>query len=1190
MADMLEETTEVSAAPELDTGISETLETGLNTTPNTTPMYTSYTAPETVEPETPGFFDVIGRASEQTNLLTRGLIASYEASKDWKPDPTYNYWDHRDELVQDIPPEYWGELATASSKAEAENIRWRIKDELEGKEMVAQAGYSGIAAQLVTGVLSPENILPMGAAYNWADKGSRLAATLKTGAITGATAGAAEAALVAGTYTKDAEDILYASTFGFALGGAFGAALHQGTPSSIVDDVAEEVTETAVEGADTVAPVARTQTPQTPLAFGPPKPKIITETTERAIERRTGPIDVDAHVAVNALYDRLQNIDVNTASRKVQQSIADDFAKIDHRASLDSDTEAKLEEIYTIVGYTPTETITETFEVGGSFRQLEEDMAYAARELRAEMDTRLPDDFDDAGAARNREVEHQIVETSEREDDIIDAATDWVNDNRIKEQLDDSKTNKAAVMSRILSSDYTRLINHESPVVKRLAYDLLEGGTGTLKQGKTAAMYKDVYERQILSKGLIPLNENYVTWARDHNLNFMQRNFHTSGYDRFYTEVRNVLEHRAIGKAAPESHPSVLAAADAWDDMMQHALVTGQKAGVESLQGIPVKAGYVPLHWNGQKIMKLGKSRSRALITQAYKSVGIDEDMAQKIADAVVKRALDKRAGVDADVSGLLQKNQRAQLAEQLNRMGLSEKEISNFVKQLDAKEAQAGPGFTKGRTRIDMTTSLNGDRVLDLVDNDLNTVASAYARDLSGMSALAKKGITSEGKWRAVKSAALKDNARIKAMGKKGDDGLSEHLDDVRSYFSAFPVAGGINKNARRIQQTATISSLGMVGAAQLAELGTVVGRLGVKAAAKSMPSVRELFTLAKKVSTGKDPIIDELRPLLGDFDYDHLLYRPDIILDDKITAAVDSTPFGTMLDKGLGKANTALGYASGMNSVRHFEHQLAAKMIINKFADLAVNPSKAKKSLARLEDIGVDSKDLGKIISSIKKYADFDDRGTLTKMHLDKWNEEVAETFSFAINKHVAQVVQRQLAGETSNWMHKTIGSLLTQFRHFPIVAYEKQLLRNLRHHDQAFYTTMLYGFAVSYAIQAVRAGLSGDDMNSEDTVKRAVNYMGMATVAPDALTIAAQLNLVPEALNFRKVGHTGSRADQFDLIDYIPAAGQINKMAKLASLPGKAAMGDVTESDVRAGWMALPFATTLMNKAVMQAVLED
>ena len=221
MADILEETTEVSAAP----------------VPQHEPMFTSYTAPDKAEPEAPGFFDVIGRASEQTNLLTRGLIASYEASKDWPADPTYNYRDHQDELRQDVPPEYWSEIAMATSKAEAENIRWRIQDELDGQQQVAAAGYSGIIAQLVTGVLSPENIIPMGAAYSWADKGSRLHAAVKTGLVTGASAGAAEAAIVAGTYTKGAEDILYASTFGFALGGGLGAMVHKGS-----DELADAAT------------------------------------------------------------------------------------------------------------------------------------------------------------------------------------------------------------------------------------------------------------------------------------------------------------------------------------------------------------------------------------------------------------------------------------------------------------------------------------------------------------------------------------------------------------------------------------------------------------------------------------------------------------------------------------------------------------------------------------------------------------------------------------------------------------------------------------------------------------------------------------------------------------------------------------------------------------------------------------
>lgn len=1027
------------------------LDTEVSATPKLMPL-ALYTAPDKAESGSPGFLDVLGRASEQTNLLTRGLIATYEASKDWPSDPNYNYWDHKDELRKDIPPQYWRDIAGANSLEEANHIKWRIQDEIDGQRQVAEAGYSGVAAQLVSGLLSPENIVPMGAAYSWADKGSRLSAAVKTGLVTGASVAAAEAAIVAGTYTKDAEDILYAATFGFTLGAGAGTVLHKS-------------------------------------------------------------------------------------------------------------------------------------------------MNEAATSLRQEMDKSLVEDFDDAGAARNRDF-GSTVETSSREDDIIDSAYEFVADKNIQKQLDESKTNTAAMKNKFIGSDYTRLINHNSAVVKKMAYDLLEGGTGAVKsRGKTAAQYKDVYERRILSKGLVQLNDNYALWAKDNNLSFMERNFHTKGYDTFYAEVRELLESRTTDRPVllegmpKKYHPAVEEAADRWDEMMEHALDIGKQSGVETLQTIPKRKGYVPLNWDGNKIKAAGRGRSQRLISKSYQSLGIDAEMADTIAGAVVKRALDQKAGVDADIAGLLDKNNRDQLAIQLTSMGLKGPEVSNILKRLDAREAEAGPSFTKNRTKIDLNYAEDFDggslRVSDLVDNDLNRIASVYARDISGRSALAKKGITSEAKWKALKSAALKDNANIK----NGTDAaeLSTHLDDVKSYFSAFPVAGGISPNSRRIQQSATLSSLGMVGVAQLAELGTIVGRVGLKAAAKHMPAINEVFTLAKSVKDSKDPVINELRAFIGDFDYDHLLYRPDIILDDRATGAVDSAPWVKTLDKGLGKASTALGYASGMNSIRHIEHQLAARTIVDKFANLAVNPKNIDKSLARMEDIGVEGKDLDRIIKSINKYAEFEN-GNLKNLNLAKWDDDLSETFTFAINKHIAQVVQRQLAGETSNWMHKTLGSLLTQFRTFPIVAYEKQLLRNAHYHDQAFYSTMLYGFGISYAIQAIRAGLNGDDMNSEATVKRAINYMGMASVAPDIATVAAQLGMAPEALNFRKLGHTGSYADEFDVIDHIPAAGQVNKIADLLALGPKTITGDATASDVRAGVMALPFATTIFSKSLMDELLED
>ena len=1161
--------------------------------PTRRPMVPSEFLPKP-EKEELGFTDVISESVLYNNPVGAAMRAVAEQSYEFPIDKEYNYYDNQQELQKDIPSDYWHEVAGAQSYREAIHIKDRIAKELESNQRVGEAGGGGLAAVLTASVFSPEVFLPMGLA----SKGTRLASMLKAGTVTAAGAAAVESTLVAGTYTKGAEDILYAASFGFAIGGGMGAALHKGA-KAIPDEIIPTTTPDVPVSTTTAQGASTAPTPDF-KAVGPPRPQVIKTTTQQAIERRTGPIEIDTHIKVNALSERLDNIDVNTASNKVRKQIANDFAEIDHRASLDSATEAKLEAIYEKVGYKPTEKVITVEEVGGSWKSLEEDMAVASREFRAQLDREMvpnahaANGSDDAGAMRNRSVDHQIIDTSGTEDDIIERANEMMESRGIKEQLESSRTNKAARMApKFFASDFTQLINHPSNVVKKIAYDLLEGGTGAVKgQGRTASQIKDVYERRLLSKGLIPLNEQYSIWAKDNNISFYTREYHTRGYDRFYTDVRNALEARTVGKMEGDLHPAVREAADSWDEMMAHAADMGHQSGVDAFQNIAKRKGYVPLHWNGQKIMKVdaqgGAGTAKKLITKGYQSIGIDEDMAQKVAAAVVKRAQDERAGVDANIAGLLDKNQRGQLTEQLQRMGLSDAEVSSFTKRLDARELKEGPGFTKSRTKIDLTLSHNGVSLLDLVDNDLNTIASTYARSVAGRSALAQKGIFNDGQWRALKSAALKDNARIQAMGKTGDDNLVEHLDDIKSYFDAAPVAGGVTPGTRRLQQGTMLSALGMLWAAQLAELGTVVGRLGLKSAARSMPDVSQMFTLASKVRTGKNPIIDELRPLLGDFDYDHLMYRPDIILDDKITSAIDSTSWGAKLDKGLGKASTALGYASGMNTVRHIEQQLAAKMIVNKFADLAVNPDKIAKSLVRMEDIGVDGTELDKIVRSISRHAEFEG-STLKKMNLDKWNPNVAETFAFAINKHTAQVVQRQLAGETSSWMHKSIGSLLTQFRHFPIVAYEKQLLRNVRIHDQALFTTLLYGFAVSYGIQAIKAGLAGDDVTSPDTFKRSVNYMAMASIAPDILTIAAELKLAPESFNFHKAGNTGARQDTFDIADFVPAAGYVNKAAKSIGTVGKAIQGDYTKSDVKTTIGAVPLSNTLAVKMILEAMAE-
>lgn len=1153
-----------------------------------------------VQPEekSPGFFEAVGAGFRRENLAYN-VLDSLSSEKPEDIDLSYNFQAHKDELLKDLPEHMHSSIAREASLEAARYERQRALDDLADQQIIADSGFTGITASLIGGIVSPENYIPWTAAASWTNKANRAANAARLGLVTAGTAAGTEAVLASQDYTKDGEDVLYAASFGFVLGGAVGGIIKPkvGTPAPrAADDVAAEA------APPPAASGVRESVTDLTDVYGPPRPQTVVRdaavSTGRRAERRTGPIEVAARIEAEEVIDSLPNLDtVSTAKRaRVQEDVARQIQRLDPEANVGSDIAEQLDKAYAFAGIEPrgTKRVTVSERVAGTWEDLQADMKTASVKLREDMDRKLVDDAvlsaeDSAGAARNRSVDPQIVDTSGTEDDILDAANDWAQSNRIKERLAEDLTNTAAVKSKILASDFTRLVNHPSNVVKRIANDLLEGGTGTLGRTNTAAMYKDMYERRILSRGLIPLNEQYAQWAKSSGYSFYKRNFHTAARTKFDRQVREVLESRTTGAETRITDPYVLEAADKWDEMMETAIDIGKKSGWEAMQDIPPRKGYVPLQWSGTSILRVGKRRSQQLISRGYQSVDIPKEMADEIAAAVVKRALDGTAGVDTNIAGLLQKNQRGQLATALENMGISREQINGMMRVLDAREAKAGPSFTKGRTKIDLNQTVNDLSLLDLVDNDLNAIASKYARDVSGRSAMAKKGFTNDTIWNTWKSAALKDNARVQQLAEGQDDNLSEFLDDIKSYFTATPIAGGINKNARRIQQMATISSLGMVGAAQLAELGTVVGRLGLKAAAKNLPAVDEIVTLARTPKKAGN-VLDELRPLLGDFDYDHLLYRPDIVIDDKISGAMDLSTFGKVLDKGLGRGSVMLGYASGMNTVRHFEHRMAAKMMINKFADLATNPEKLAKSAARMEDIGMDPKQLQAAITQIKKHGVFDANGTLTEIGLTKWPEETAEQFAIAINRHTAQVVQRQLAGETSNWMHKTVGSLLTQFRHFPMVAFEKQLLRNLKFHDQATMSTIMYGFAVSYGVQSIKAALSGDERTQEDLIKQTVNYMGMASVLPEIGTVANQLGLAPDVLNTRKMGHTGNRVDEFDIIDFIPAAGQINKIAKAGALPGKVISGDVSDADIRGAFMALPMSTTIFGKMLLQSMLED
>lgn len=125
-----------------------------------------------------------------------------------------------------IPAHYLGALAEANSERHAQLIMRRLKEEVDARNTLTQAGLSGAVTSLLVSILDPASLATMavpGGAVGLATKGGALKAALKAGLVAGGTNAGLEAQLAAGQYTRDPEDVVYAALIGLGLGGGIGA-------------------------------------------------------------------------------------------------------------------------------------------------------------------------------------------------------------------------------------------------------------------------------------------------------------------------------------------------------------------------------------------------------------------------------------------------------------------------------------------------------------------------------------------------------------------------------------------------------------------------------------------------------------------------------------------------------------------------------------------------------------------------------------------------------------------------------------------------------------------------------------------------------------------------------------------------------------------------------------------------------
>lgn len=726
---------------------------------------------------------------------------------------------------------------------------------------------------------------------------------------------------------------------------------------------------------------------------------------------------------------------------------------------------------------------------------------------------------------------------------------------------------------QFMTPEFQKWVNHPSAVVKKMAYELLENPTGWIVNNKSAAALREMY----LVQGMSPMRDFHKgmnEYLKKLGQPWWKRTLDERVHEPVYRDIVLELNNRRLGRKRT-TDADLAALADAvnasTDASLAYSRGRGGERTVPGFDGIKenAKEGYFPTQWMPQRyvdaVKKLGggKKGEKRLVKGLAKAIrsankGIDPEVADAFAMAMVRRAKEKNIDGDTSLIGLLDQDARAHLEGVLKDNGIPQSRITGIMSAITGVAADRGKTpHAKGRIPIDWDYDIgNGVKVVDLFNTDIPLVMERYHRRMAGNAALARVGLGSTPERTNTINAALQDQDRLLRQGKL-DPKLQLKRDDIAAmleFFTGAPLGGEKSQVLRRMRQFSRLVFLPMLGATQLAEWGAQMYAAGVKQTLQNFRPV--LDTLARGDIAKEGQLARELRFMGSDIFDEELLFRPEMMLDET------SDPKGQLgfwgsYDRVIRKAERIMGHTSAFYYVRAAQQRTAVAAMNDTIATFlttgkpppGVLPPKAKglEGVARdpaailrsqLKSIGIEGRRLKRITAEMKKHVRFDPQtGAVSAMNLHLWDRQTVDDYVLAINRHAAQVVQKGFLGEEPLFFSTDVGSFITHLKKFPLLAINKQLLRSGRVYDgKTLDNLALLGITFATSAMAVIAreelgkGWSDDKYRDgfiEHVAKGALAYSNITGFVPMGWDpVATMLGL--DDLRFYNFGPPGQIAN--------------------------------------------------------------
>ena len=685
-----------------------------------------------------------------------------------------------------------------------------------------------------------------------------------------------------------------------------------------------------------------------------------------------------------------------------------------------------------------------------------------------------------------------------------------------------------------------------NPVVRQYAQLLTEDASGIGgKRVKNAAILKENHQTRILGNIVRENEVAFNLWAERQGfgkLDVMER-FSIARREEFGRELTIELNKAFRGE---DVNPIFRNIVESYSKLYERVNKTSERLSA-GFRMDPIKTyGFRPLRIKQDVLANMSEGQREILkrkIADHLIAKEMNPSEASKVAEGFVTGRIDGEA-IDPsvrfaisdfdpekwDIDGSFRSKKAQDTHDKLQA-------TANMLADLDVS------------LRIDDSLSL-----ADVLDNNHLSMARQYAERMSGLAALSDVGIVHPKILDVYIIAAKRGGGEYKALDRdiKAMEQVKAELLGKRPDFAKdVPFLNSFGSLMSSVQ-------LGGATFAQAAEVSNILAHYGKDAAFKLIPEVKGAYDDIRALKNGEKLKSEGiLRGLEEETGVLHAVegYTNSTFFDQTGVTGDQVLSYVGKMDsaiRGIAYTNMKI---NGMRLMGAMQSRAVANMISDYALTAAVKGGLDPKKMASLADAGFDDA----LLKRIKAEAKYTAKGDSIDIDWSSLSKETLDDFNIAVTRGTKQVIQGDLIGERGAWTHSSIARAVLLYRRFPIVAMEKQLIRQGERGWGFIAGALAYGFAMGSLMYTGRVYLNS--LGREDAEEYRQKMLDPETFSMAVLSYVGQMGMLPDILEMSKTAFVGDEYGRSGLVgnNVAPGVTFANDIFKAAMLPKMLLDGD-------------------------------